>query len=185
MVVDANHPEVIEACQRGDEEAFRALFEAHKEKVYSIALRYSGDETAAMDITQDTFIKLMSAIQQFRGDSSFESWLYRMVVNGCLDQHLKKRRWLPLMEDVFDAFRAPGQTALQDLLSAEMQQHVQSVVAKLPPDQRMVVVLRYTEGLSYEEIAEALGCSRGTVASRLNRAHKALERRLSHMRKGK
>jgi RNA polymerase sigma-70 factor (ECF subfamily) len=69
-------------------------------------------------------------------------------------------------------------------MRAEVQQHVQQVVGKLSPEHRMVVVLRYTEGLSYEQIAEILGCSAGTVASRLNRAHKVLERRLSHLRGG-
>src|ERR1041385_5923895 len=65
---DVNHIDVIQACQRGDDEAFRVLFETHKDRVYSIALRYSGDSAAAMDISQDTFLKLLSNIQQFRGD---------------------------------------------------------------------------------------------------------------------
>ena len=75
MVLGVNHRDVIEACQRGDDEAFRVLFETHKDRVYSIALRYSGNSTAAMDIAQDTFVKLLSNIGQFRGDSSFESWV--------------------------------------------------------------------------------------------------------------
>jgi RNA polymerase sigma-70 factor (ECF subfamily) len=85
MVLDANDREVIEACQRGDYDAFRLLFEAHKDRVYSIALRYSGDRAAAMDIAQDTFLKLLSSIRDFRADASFESWLYRIVVNRCLE----------------------------------------------------------------------------------------------------
>lgn len=182
-----NYMDVIQACQRGDEEAFRVLFETHKDRVYSIALRYSGDSAAAMDIAQDTFLKLLSSIRQFRGDASFESWLYRLVVNTCLDHHRKRRRFLPLLDDALDdaldRFRAPRESALQDLLREEQEGRVQQVVAQLPEDQRMVVVLRYTEGRSYEEIADLLGCRRGTVASRLNRAHKALERRLSNLRK--
>ena len=189
MVLGVNHRDVIEACQRGDEEAFRVLFDTHKDRVYSIALRYAGDSATAMDIAQDTFLKLLSTIQQFRGESSFESWLYRMVVNSCLDYHRKRRRFLPLLEDGFeealDVFRAPSESALQDLLREEQEERVQQVVAQLPEEQRIVVVLRYTDGLSYEEIADLLGCRRGTVASRLNRAHKALERRLSHLRKVK
>jgi RNA polymerase sigma-70 factor, ECF subfamily len=186
MVPGVNHRDVIEACQRGDEEAFHVLFETHKDRVYSIALRYAGDPAAAMDIAQDTFLKLLSSIGQFRGDASFESWLYRLVVNSCLDYHRKRRRFLPLLEDgleeALDRFRAPRESALSDLLREEQEERVQQVVAQLPEEQRMVVVLRYTEGLSYEEIADLLGCRRGTVASRLNRAHKALERRLSHLR---
>jgi len=190
MVLDVghhhvNHADVIQACQRGDDEAFRVLFEGHKDRVYSIALRYSGDSAAAMDIAQDTFLKLLSSIQQFRGDASFESWLYRLVVNCCLDYHRKRRRFLPLLDDAIEVFRAPRESALHDLLCEEQQERVQQLVAQLPEEQRMVVVLRYTEDLSYEEIAELLGCRRGTVASRLNRAHKALERRLSHLRQRK
>jgi RNA polymerase sigma-70 factor (ECF subfamily) len=190
---DVNHLDVIEACQRGDEEAFRVLFETHKDRVYSIALRYAGNSAAAMDIAQDTFLKLLSNIQQFRGDSSFESWLYRLVVNSCLDYHRRRRRFLPLFEhglgdaldEALDRFHAPRESALNDLLREEQSERVQQVVAQLPEEQRIVVVLRYTEGRSYEEIADLLGCRRGTVASRLNRAHKALERRLSHLRQRK
>src|SRR5579864_1437585 len=92
MVLDASDREVIEACRRGDQDAFRVLFEAHKDRVYSIALRYSGDPAAAMDIAQDTFLKLLSRIQDFRGDAQFESWLYRVVVNACLDYHRRRRK---------------------------------------------------------------------------------------------
>ena len=180
---DVNHLDVIQACQRGDEEAFRVLFDTHKDRVYSIALRYAGNSATAMDIAQDTFVKLLSTIQQFRGDSSFESWLYRMVVNTCLDYHRKRRRFLPLLDEALDVFRSPRESTLHDLLREEQEERVQQIVAQLPEEQRIVVVMRYTEGLSYEEIADALGCRRGTVASRLNRAHKALERRLSNLRK--
>src|SRR5713226_6588063 len=150
MVLDANDREVIEACQRGDFDAFGRLFEAYKDRVYSIALRFSGDHGTAMDIAQETFLKLFSRIKDFRGEASF--------------------------------FRTPAASALQDMLRTEMQNHVQQVIGNLPPDLRIVVVLRYTEGLPYEEIAEILGCPLGTVASRLNRAHKLLERRLSTYR---
>ncbi len=183
MVQGVNHQAVVEACQSGDDDAFRVLFETHKDRVYSVALRYAGDSAAAMDIAQDTFVKLLSNIQQFRGDSSFESWLYRMVVNSCLDYHRRRRRFLPLMDEALDVFRSSKEGALSEMLREEQAERVQQVVAQLPEEQRIVVVLRYTEGRSYEEIADLLGCRRGTVASRLNRAHKALERRLSHFRK--
>lgn len=196
MVVGANHSEVIqdaikdviddviEGCRRGEAEAFRELFQSHKDMVYSVALRYSGDQAVAMDIAQDTFVKLISRIHQFRGDSSFDSWLYRLVVNSCLDHRRRRSRLQPLMEQVLDVFRSPERNALDELMRDEFQNQVQEAVQKLAPDQRMAVVLRYTEGLSYEEIADAMGCSRGTVASRLNRAHKVLERRLRHLQKG-
>jgi len=163
-------------------EDFRALFEKHKDRVYSIALRYSGDPAQAMDIAQDTFLKLMSRMDQYRAEASFEAWLYRIVVNACLDHRRSHRRFQPLMDGFLDLFRPQKESALDDLLKDELRQHVQEVVARLPPEQRIVVILRYTEGLPYEEIAEVLGISKGTVASRLNRAHTILERRLQGVR---
>jgi RNA polymerase sigma-70 factor (ECF subfamily) len=173
--------ELIEGCQRGDAEAFRALFEKHKDMVYSVALRYCGDAAAAQDIAQDTFVKLFSTVAGFRGDSTFEAWLYRMVVNNCFDHKRRTRRLTPLLSDVLAALRTPDVSVLDEVLRSEMSAHVKSVVESLAPDQRMVIVLRYTQGLSYDEIAEILGCASGTVASRLNRAHKVLQRRLSRL----
>jgi RNA polymerase sigma-70 factor (ECF subfamily) len=183
MVLDGNDFEVIEACRRGDQDAFRALFETYQDKVYSIALRYSGERAAALDIAQDVFVKLLSSLKDFRGDAGFESWLYRLVVNRCLDHHRRSRRIRLLMEDVLHLFTSSRETALHNLLRIEIEAQVQRGIAKLAPEQRMVVVLRYTEGLSYEEIAGILGCSQGTIASRLNRAHKILEKRLANLRR--
>ena len=104
-----------------------------------------------------------------------------MVVNSCLDRKRGRRRWVPIVDDFFNMFSDSRASALQDMMRTEKQEHVQRSVSALPPDQRIVVVLRYTEGLSYDQIAEVLGCSVGTVASRLSRAHKALERRLSRL----
>jgi RNA polymerase sigma-70 factor (ECF subfamily) len=181
MVLEGNDREVIEACRRGEQDAFRALFETYQDRVYSIALRYAGDRTVALDIAQEVFLKLLSNISEFRGESGFEAWLYRVVVNCCFDRQ-RRGKMLLFVEDFFDSLRGADCTVLEDLMKAEMQQHVQGAVAKLSPEHRMVVVLRYTEGLSYDQIAEALGCSAGTVASRLNRAHKILERRLRGMK---
>ena len=182
MVLDTNDHGLIEACRRGDYDAFRALFEAHKDRVYSIALRYSGDQAAAMDIAQESFLKLLSSLGTFRGEASFESWLYRIVVNTCLDHQRRSRRQTLFLGDLLDSLRAPVESVLHRLLRTEIETDVQRIVAKLPAEQRIVVVLRYTEGLSYDEIAAIAGCSPGTVASRLNRAHKILERKLSHLR---
>jgi RNA polymerase sigma-70 factor (ECF subfamily) len=131
---------------------------------------------------QETFLKLLSHIQEFRGEARFQSWLYRMVVNSCLDRRRGRRRLVPFMEDLLNVFRDARESALQDMMRAEKREHIQRAVGTLAPDQRIVVVLRYTEGLSYDQIAEVIGCSAGTVASRLNRAHKLLERRLSPMK---
>src|SRR5260370_3021244 len=90
-------PELLAACQAGSRDAFRALFEIYRDKVYSIALRYSGNHAAAMDLTQDVFVKLFSQMARFRGDSSFETWLYRLVVNCCLDPRRKLWLIVPLL----------------------------------------------------------------------------------------
>jgi RNA polymerase sigma-70 factor (ECF subfamily) len=181
MVVQGSDRDLIEGCRRGEREAFHALFETYQDKIYPIALRFSGNEAVAMDIAQETFLKLFSSMADFRGDSSFGTWVYRLVVNRCLDHKRRSWRLIPIADDLMAVLRAPGD-ALHGLLHNEMRGRVQGAVEKLPADQRIVVVLRYTEGLAYEEIATVLGCSMGTVASRLNRAHKALGRRLSQLK---
>jgi RNA polymerase sigma-70 factor, ECF subfamily len=180
LVVETSELELIEGCRRGERDAFRALFETYQDKVYSIALRFSGDESLAMDIAQDTFLKLFASLSEFRGDAAFSTWVYRLVVNACLDHKRRAWRLAPLADSLIAVLRAPGDS-LNALLQSEMRDRVRSAVETLSSDMRMAVVLRYTEGLSYEEIAEAMGCSAGTVASRLNRAHKALERKLSNV----
>jgi RNA polymerase sigma-70 factor (ECF subfamily) len=177
-LLEVRQRDLIDACRRGERDAFRALFEGYKDKVYSIALRFSGDEALAMDIAQDVFLKLFSSIGDFRGDAAFSTWVYRLVVNACLDHKRRSWRLIPIADDLLAVLRAPG-NSLDRMLHSEMRDKVRREVEKLSPELRMVVVLRYTEGLSYDEISEVLGCATGTVASRLNRAHKALERRLS------
>jgi RNA polymerase sigma-70 factor (ECF subfamily) len=184
MVLEGSDREVVAACQRGERDAFRALFETYQDRVFSIALRFSGDPASAMDIAQDTFVKLFSRIRDFRGESSFETWMFRMVVNSCMDHRRRSWRLLPLLDEAAGRLRE-SRDCLSELLQTEMGERVHSAVERLSPDLRMVVVLRYTEGLAYDDIAEILGCSPGTVASRLNRAHKALERRLAHLVRSK
>ena len=84
--------QVIKACQHGDREAFRLLFEAYKDRVFSIAVYSLGDRAVADDVTQQIFLKLFTAIKQFRGDSEFTTWLYRMVVNACHDERRRTKR---------------------------------------------------------------------------------------------
>ena len=174
----ASETDLLDGCRRGDREAFRELFEAYRDRVYSIALRFSGNEAAAMDIAQDAFVKLFDSIHTFRGDASFQTWIFRMVVNSCFDYRRRNRRLTSIPDGFLATMRAAADT-LADLVRSEQCDTIRSAVDRLAPQLRMVVTLRYTEGLSYEEIAEVLGCSAGTVASRLNRAHKALERKLA------
>jgi RNA polymerase sigma-70 factor (ECF subfamily) len=179
MLLERSERELVAACQSGEREAFRELFELHRDRVYSIALRYSGDESAAMDIAQDTFLKLFASLPDFRGDAALQTWIYRVVVNCCFDYKRRAKRIVPLGEGILATLGASAD-ALADLLRGEVRSNVNSAIERLSPPLRMVVVLRYTEGLSYEEIADALHCSKGTVASRLNRAHKALESKLAN-----
>jgi len=177
-VLEGSERELVRACQRGERDAFRTLFETYKNRVYSVALRFAGDDATAMDIAQDTFVKLFSRIGDFRAESGFETWVYRMVVNSCLDRKRRERRWLPMADEFLSTLRAQGD-ALAEMLRAELSRRVRAAVDRLSPELRMVIVLRYTEGLAYQQIADVLGCSPGTVASRLSRAHKALEQRLA------
>ena len=172
-------PETLQACRRGDPEAFRVLFEQYQDRVYSIALRYAGDPATAMDITQDTFVKLYSRLADFRGDASFDSWLYRLVVNSCLDHRRRFRRLVPLLDELVERLFAPAASTLETLERTEREGRMRQAIDALPADLRLLVVLHYTEGLSYDQIAEAVGCKVGTVGSRLNRARRLLERRLN------
>ena len=173
---------VIRACQQGDREAFRLLFEAYKDRVFSIAV-YSlgGDRAAASDVTQQIFLKLLTTISQFRGDSQFTSWLHRLVVNCCIDEQRRRKRWLGFEDAVMNKPRS-REPHEQPYERREIADVVKAAVTELKPKFRVPVLLKYVEGLSYEEIATVMGCSKGTVASRLNRGHKQLARRLAHLR---
>ena len=171
--------EIIAACRSGDREAFRALYGMYKDRVYSIALYFfHGDVAAASDVTQQVFLKLMTSINQFRGDAEFSTWLYRMVVNACTDT-ARKRKTDAVNTDpvVIEAYAAPGSQE-EDYARAQTADSVRAAVSALPAKLRIAVLLRYFDDLSYEQMAEALHCSMGTVASRLSRGHKALAERL-------
>ena len=173
---------VIEACQQGDRAAFQLLFETYKDRVFSIAVYSSGgDRAVADDVTQQIFLKLFTAIRQFRGESEFTTWLYRLVVNACLDERRRRRRLLPWGDTV--AMRNPSEKKPQEKQYArtEVAEAVRAAIGELKPKFRLPILLKYIEGLSYEEIASVMGCSKGTVASRLNRGHSQLAKRLSHL----
>ncbi|HEY9402754.1 MAG TPA: sigma-70 family RNA polymerase sigma factor [Pyrinomonadaceae bacterium] len=176
---------VVESCQQGDREAFRLLFETHKDKVYSIALYFfGGDSALASDITQQVFLKLFTRIGQFRHQSEFTTWLYRLTTNTCIDEQRKRRRFAPFAETLPPA-HANGHklpAAEARFMRLEIADSVRDAIASLKPKLRIAILLKYFEELSYEEIAEVLNCSKGTVASRLNRGHSILARRLGHLR---
>src|SRR5215510_8988660 len=183
QVNNAIDDHVIVACQQGDREALRVLFERYKDRVYSVAF-YScnRDGAAAEDVTQQVFLKLISRIGQFRGDSEFATWLYRLVVNICLDEHRKRKRLVALTDLTLMKKGVRESSQSVRYAQRELSQHVQAAIAELSPKLRLPILLKYIQGFSYEEIAQVMLCSKGTVASRLNRGHKALARRLAYLR---
>lgn len=171
--------DIIEACRAGDRLAFRKLYEIYKDRVYSIALYFfHGDSVAAGDVTQQVFLKLLANISQFRGDAVFSTWLYRLVVNACLDEaRHRKHRGITRERSRLEAV-AGTDSQESRYARSQVSASVRAAVAGLPPKFRIAVLLRYFDDLSYEEMAKALSCSMGTVASRLNRGHKLLAERL-------
>lgn len=172
-------PAVIDACRRGDREAFRVLYEASKDKVYSMALYFfRGDAATAADVTQDVFLKLMDKVGQFRGQSDFSTWLHRFVANVCVDR-TRRRWWRTTIVDEARLDDRPSPVSHEeDFVKAEGARAVQTAIAELTPRIRIAIVLRYFSDLSYHEMAAALNCSPGTVASRLNRGHQQLASKL-------
>lgn len=171
-------PDVIAGCRRGDPAAQRQVFDQYRDRVFSIALHYlKGDEAGAQDVTQDVFIRAFRALPSFRADARLSTWMYRVVVNACLDE-LRRRRKVLHFGDVPPALHpavAPDEPS-------DLAPDVARALARLSPRLRMTVLLRHFDDLSYDEMAQALGCSAGTVASRLSRAHAQLARDLAHRR---
>jgi RNA polymerase sigma-70 factor (ECF subfamily) len=178
--------EIIESCRRGDREAFRALYDTYKDRVYSIALYFfHGDYAAASDVTQQVFLKLMTSIGQFRGDAAFSTWLYRLVVNACLDVTRRRTSEEVVLADAPQESLAEPGSQEDAFARAQLAASVRAAISTLPEKFRIAVLLRYFDELSYEQMAEALNCSMGTVASRLSRGHKMLAERLTRVSRPK
>jgi len=157
----------------------------YKDQVYSIAhYFFHGDSGIAADITQHVFLKLINNVNQFHGDAEFSTWLYRLVVNVCLDATRRHKSEPIAANSNLEAFARPGSQE-QDYAKAQAAHIVRKAVSALPVKYRMAILLRYFEGLSYEQMAQALGCSLGTVASRLSRGHRILAERLKGFEGGK
>lgn len=174
--------ELLAACRDGDRDAMRQLYLVNQRRVFSVALNYfGGDRQTAEDITQKVFLKLLTKID-FRGDAEFTTWIYRITVNACTDEARKMNRFVDLA-GIFSFGEPRGNEAQQLMAEAdEVSVSVQREVAKLRPKLREPIILKYVEELSYQEIADILGCSIGTVASRLNRGHKMLASKLGHLK---
>lgn len=185
--------ELVTLCQAevGQEgaEAFRALYDRYRDRVYNIAFRITGSAADALDASQETFAILFRKIGKFRFDSKFSSWIYRIAVNASID--LMRRRTTRQIArgeggdagamTTLEALPARDQRPYEEAGILELEEEVQSAIDQLSPKLRTVVVLRYIEGLSYGEISEVLACSIGTIKSRLARAHHALEQSLSRV----
>ena len=177
-------PHLLARCQRGEHAALEELVECVQGRVYNFAVRASGSPTAAEDITQRVLMKMVRDVVSFRAEASFTSWLYRMVVNEWIDERRRLKRLVYLPVESFTRLRSawldPGQAAARD----QREDAVLAAVSALDPKLRAVVLLRYLEEMSYEEVAAALDCSMGTVASRLSRAHARLKDLLGEYRHG-
>ena len=169
---------LLAGCRAGDPEAFRRLVERHQDRVYTLALHLSRNESAAAEIVQSAFVKVFRSIHRFRGDARFETWLHRIVVNAWHDEWRRTRRFVALDETT--DLPPESRHGPEDDSAARQERHlVWTAVARLPPRLRLPLVLRYLEDLSYEEIGRVLRCRPGTVASRLHRAHARLARALA------
>lgn len=185
--------ELVLLCQRGPvtglEGDHRRLYERYKDRVYNVCYRITGNPSDALDASQETFGILFRRLGEFRFESRFSSWVYRIAVNASIDVRRRQRsRRLASIEALQDSVEDRGKFELADpaveMPSAsasrrELEVEIQRAISRISPKYRTVVVLRYIENLSYEEIAETLQISLGTVKSRLARAHEALDKELT------
>jgi RNA polymerase sigma-70 factor, ECF subfamily len=174
--------ELVSRVQNGDKDAFEKLVLENQKKVYNLALRMVGNEEDAFDMSQEAFIKAYNSIALFRGDSKFSVWLYRLTTNVCLDflrsEGRKSHNSLSYIGDENEEkeLEIPDDRFSPETLAEkkELREAVNKGLKKLPKDYRAVLLLREIDGLSYDEIADALSLEVGTVKSRIFRARKRL-----------
>ncbi len=175
---------LVERAKRGDVEAFERLISQYEKAVYNRSYRLTGNHEDAGDVAQEAFIRVYNSLSEFRGDSSFTTWLFRIVQNACLDELRKRSRQrvtsldeTVLVDDgeLARQFAAETDGPEQVLERVETQRAVQEAISALDEEYRVVVVMRDIQGYSYNEIADALGINLGTVKSRLSRARNSLK----------
>ncbi len=176
--------DLVAACRDpgsdGFEAAFEQLFARYRDRVYAIAYRVVGADVDALDVVQESFALLFRKLHDFRGDSLFSTWLFRIVVNCSID-HRRRRQGagqihaMPLPGDAEGEPADEAPSPADRASAVEVGGRVQAAIALLSPKLRAILALRYLEDMSYEELAATLGLSLGTVKSRLSRAHLALE----------
>ena len=175
----------VDAARRGDRGAFKVLYDRYRDRVYNLVFYSLGEELWAEDVLQIIFLKIYRGLPGFRSEAALSTWIYRIAVNECQNQ-LQRRgaRHVPLdailgSEEEFDQSDLPDARQHE----RERDQILRDAVMDLSPKLRSVVVLKYVEGLAYDEIARVLECAPGTVASRLNRALAELETRLRPLKR--
>jgi len=187
MSVEESDLKLVEKVQRGERAAFDLLVLRYQHKVLKLIMRYVHDATEAEDIAQEAFVKAYRALQSFRGDSAFYTWLYRIAINTAKNA-LAARERNPVTydldlqgndesTDMVGRLKDP-ETPEGLALTEEIRATVNAAISELPEDLRTAIVLRELEGMSYEEIAESMECPVGTVRSRIFRAREAIDRRL-------
>ena len=175
--------------QQGDKRAFDLLVTRYQHRIISVISRYVHDWAEAQDVAQDTFIRAYRALGNFRGDAQFYTWLYKIAVNTAKNWLVSQGRRPPTDDvDAVDAVQYDAGSRLRDtdtpereLMRREIEQTVADVVEALPDELRMAITLREVDGLSYEEIADTMGCPIGTVRSRIFRARDAIDQKLRPM----
>lgn len=177
---------LVERVQRGDKNAYNLLVKKYQSKVANLISRYVKNHSDVPDIAQEAFIKAYRALPNFRGDSAFYTWLYRIAVN-CAKNHMVASGRKPPGSDVeiedaeiYDSGDALRENASPEklLLTKEIKQVVFNTIEQLPEDLRTAINLRELEGLSYEEIATIMDCPVGTVRSRIFRAREAVDKKI-------
>lgn len=178
--------ELVDRVQKGDKEAFDVLVLKYQHKIVRQISRYIRDLSEAQDVAQEVFLKAYRALPAFRGESAFYTWLYRIADNTAKNYLVAQKRRPPGSDiDLDDAEQYGAELALREnatpehlLLRDEIEKTVFGAIEELPEDLRTAITLRELEGLSYEEIAQAMGCPVGTVRSRIFRAREAIDSKL-------
>jgi RNA polymerase sigma-70 factor, ECF subfamily len=174
---------LVERVQQGDKRAFDILVLKYQNKIIQLAYRYVHDHDEAMDVAQEAFIKAYKSLGNFRGESAFFTWIYRIAINTAKNHLVASGRRPPKSDlDAQEAEQYEGASGLKDydtpehvLLRDELKETIASAINELPDDLRTAITLRELEGLSYEEIAQAMDCPIGTVRSRIFRARDAID----------
>jgi RNA polymerase sigma-70 factor, ECF subfamily len=156
--------QAIEACRRGEREAFDRLVERYQRDVYRLCYRFVNNHEDANDLAQEAFVKAYRALDRFRGDSAFSTWLYRIAVNACLNYRAAKK---PRADEIPDSLADPRPRADEGILSDERSRVVRAAIERLPEKQRATVILKTYHDLSHEEVASVLGSTVGTVKANL------------------